>query len=186
MQTEPLSQLSASCPYQRMSARKGILDLLRRTEPKLLGCCDLDRLARGRITALTRRTVLDLEPAKARKVDLFTLLRRINDAREYRFNGLLGHVLLHACIACHVINQVGCLHSGVPLGNVRPTESTRATGCHSECRSRAQRRLVEFAASPSSPVCPRLRRCHRSAPFRAGLYVGTSVTEGATNFPVNR
>src|ERR1700692_12972 len=114
MQTEPLSQLSASCLYRRMSARKGILHLLRRTESKLLGRCDLDRLARGRITALTGRTVLDLEPAKAREVDLFTLLRRIDNAREYRCNGIFGRALLHACFACHVINQVGYLHYGLP------------------------------------------------------------------------
>src|SRR5258707_14435968 len=104
MQTEPLRQLSASCLYRRMSARKGILHLLRRTEPKLLGRCDLDRLACGRITALTGRTVLDLEPAKAREIDLFTLFRRIDDACEYRLKGLLGHALLHARFARHVIN----------------------------------------------------------------------------------
>jgi hypothetical protein len=79
-----------------MSARKGILDLLRGTEPKFLGRCDLDRRARGRITALTCRIVLDLEPAEAREVDLFALLRRIDDAREYRLNGLLGRALTQA------------------------------------------------------------------------------------------
>src|SRR5260370_20525672 len=99
MQTELLSQLAASCLGRRMSARKGILDLLRGTEPKLLGRCDLDRRARGRITALTRRTVLDLEPAEAREVDLFALLRRIDDAREDRLNGVLGYALLYARFA---------------------------------------------------------------------------------------
>src|ERR1700722_2650250 len=94
-----------------MSARERVLHLFRRTEPKLLGSCNFDRLARGRITSLTGRTVLDLEPAKAREIDLIPLLRSINDPREYRLNGLLGYALLHARLACHVINQVGGLHS---------------------------------------------------------------------------
>jgi hypothetical protein len=63
-----------------MSAREGILHLLRRTEPKLLGRGDLDCLARGWITALTGRTVLDLEPTKAQEGDLFTLLSSIDKA----------------------------------------------------------------------------------------------------------
>src|ERR1700692_314274 len=97
-----------------MSARKGILHLLRGTKAKLLGRCNLDRSARDRITPLTRRTVLDLELAKAREIDLFTLLCRTDDAREYRVNGLLGRALLQARFARHVINQVGYLHSGLP------------------------------------------------------------------------
>src|ERR1700732_348653 len=113
MQTELLSQLAASCLGRRMSDREGILHLPSGTEPELLGRGSLDRRARGRITALTVRAVLDLEPAKAREVDLFALLRRIDDAREYRVNGLLGRALLHARFARHVINQIGCLHSGV-------------------------------------------------------------------------
>src|ERR1700722_20273679 len=99
-----------------MSARERVLHLLRRTESKLLGRGDLDCLARCRITALTCRAVLHLEPAKAQEVDLFTLLGSIDDAGEYRVNGLLGRALLHARFARYVINQVGCLHSKFSFG----------------------------------------------------------------------
>src|ERR1700692_3889759 len=99
MQTELSSHLSAWCLYRRMSASEGILHLLRWAEAKLPRRCDLDRLACGRITALTGRAVLDPKPAKAREVDLFALLRRIDDACEYRLKGLLGRALLHARFA---------------------------------------------------------------------------------------
>src|ERR1700688_3356803 len=78
----PIGQLSASCLYRPMSARKGLLHLFRWAKAKFLGRCNLDRLARRRITTLTGRAVLDLELAKAREVDLFTLLRCVDDTRE--------------------------------------------------------------------------------------------------------
>jgi hypothetical protein len=47
-----------------------------------------------------------------------------------------------------VINQIGCLHSDLPLGNRSPIQSTRATGCRSEYRSSVPRKPFLFAVSP--------------------------------------
>src|SRR6185437_8671186 len=93
------------------SAGEGVLDLFRRGEAELARGGDLDDLAGGRIATLARRTVLHLELAEAREIDLLAFPCGIDDAGQHRVDGPFRRVLLHARFARNVIDQFGQLHS---------------------------------------------------------------------------
>src|SRR4051794_34708540 len=68
----------------RRSGCEHVLHLLCRTKTELARRCDRNGLACARIATLTRRTLFNLELAKARKADLFAFLGGLDNAGTNR------------------------------------------------------------------------------------------------------
>src|SRR3954451_16569720 len=76
--------------------------------------CDRNGLACARVAALTRRTLFNLELAKARKADLFAFLSGLDNAGTNRFDGLSGGAGVHPGGGRDVIDQFGGLQLDRP------------------------------------------------------------------------